>query len=108
MLLHQRSITSTEQANAPFLNLDNQQLEQLDNIKLNEGLTGLSVYNNQLRDYPEQIDSLTKLQVLNISCNQIPHIPDSIGQLRALEMLDLGHNKLSELPSTLGQLTELV
>uniref|UniRef100_A0A8I6YUI4 Uncharacterized protein n=1 Tax=Hordeum vulgare subsp. vulgare TaxID=112509 RepID=A0A8I6YUI4_HORVV len=65
--------------------------------------------NNLLGEIPEEIASLSGLNLLNISHNQFTgKIPDNIGLLKALESLDLSFNELSgEIPWSLSAITTL-
>jgi internalin A len=67
----------------------------------------LHLYDNQLSSLPESIGQLKQLQILFVYNNQLSSVPESIGQLKQLQQLYLSGNQLSSLPESIGQLTAL-
>lgn len=68
----------------------------------------MNVSNNELKNIPNTINSLTKLEVLDCSYNQIKGLPESFDRLINLNSLDLrGNTSLPALPSVLTKLPRL-
>lgn len=71
-------------------------------------LQELNVSNNELKNIPNAISYLTKLEVLDCSYNQLKGLPQSFDCLRNLNSLDLrGNTSLPALPSVLTKLPRL-
>jgi internalin A len=70
-------------------------------------LQGLNLNNNQLTKLPESITQLMQLRRLFVSITQLTGLPESIGKLTHLQYLGLSKNKLTQLPESIGQLTQL-
>ena len=103
-MLHQHHRQHTQDS----LDLDNQQLDSLNEASLSgTSLQKISLYNNCLTRFPEQIFHHRKQKVLNISCNQIAELPREIGLLSQLQMFDFGHNQAASIPAEIGELREL-
>ena len=69
-------------------------------------LKTLSLASNQLKVFPEGLDSLQHLDVVDLSLNKIETLPDSIGDLQAVE-LNLNRNQVASLPATLSKCQRL-
>ena len=70
-------------------------------------VTGLGLFNMNLKSVPASIGALKHVKILVLSCNKISYLPSTIGQLASLERLNLFLNKLSSLPETIGELKSL-
>ncbi|XP_071950183.1 uncharacterized protein [Antedon mediterranea] len=66
----------------------------------------LKMRNNPLKELPQDINRLTKLQTLVVSFCLITSLPLSLYTL-PLQFLDLSHNKISFLPNEIKQLKKL-
>ena len=76
-------------------------------IKEGEDITGLSIFNCGLKDFPQEILRLKFLKHLSLRRNNIGHLPKEIGFLSNLEYLDLRLNNLETLPNAIGLLPKL-
>ncbi|MEE9377282.1 MAG: hypothetical protein V3V33_04515 [Candidatus Lokiarchaeia archaeon] len=76
-------------------------------IKEGEDITGLSIFNCGLKDFPQEILRLKFLKHLSLRRNNIGHLPKDIGFLSNLEYLDLRLNDLETLPNAIGLLPKL-
>ena len=76
-------------------------------IKEGEDVTGLSIFNCGLKDFPHEILRLKFLKHLSLRRNNIGHLPKGIGFLSNLEYLDLRLNNLETLPNAIGLLFKL-
>jgi GTPase SAR1 family protein len=65
------------------------------------------LWGNQLRDVPDSLSDLTKLNALYLEENELTKVPASLGNLIALNVLYLAVNRLTEIPASLGNLTAL-
>ena len=75
-----------------------------------DNLTELTLWGNELSgEIPEELGSLTKLEILSLSRNEFTgEIPTELGGLANLEWLYLGDNQLTgPVPSGLGSLAKL-
>lgn len=72
-----------------------------------ENATSLELPNKGISELPDEIGTLTSLQVLILSNNEITRLPESIGDLISLYSLDLSGNQLTSLPDSIGKLTSL-
>ncbi|CAF1523511.1 unnamed protein product [Didymodactylos carnosus] len=92
-----------------YLDLQLNQLQQLTNWipTLKTQLKELNIASNQLETLTH-LETLTKLEVLNVSRNQIHVFPKELHYLISLITLDLSYNKLSSIPRyALNGLTNL-
>jgi len=76
-------------------------------IKRMDFLTSLSLRQNRLERFSEDLLDLRKLKYLNLSRTGLQEIPSSIANLRCIERLILSENFISSLPSELGMLSSL-
>ena len=67
----------------------------------------LSAYVNRISYLPNDIRTLTNLQVLDLASNFLATIPDSIGGATSLTELNVCGNKLQTLPDSISQLVNL-
>ncbi|MEK5257455.1 hypothetical protein NST74_28825 [Paenibacillus sp. FSL F4-0125] len=65
------------------------------------------MYNNHIKEIPDQPFLHDELEVLNYAGNEIERLSDNISRLVHLRMLDLGHNRLKVLPESIGGLQGL-
>ncbi|KAL3892333.1 hypothetical protein ACJMK2_004549 [Sinanodonta woodiana] len=83
-------------------NAETQHSELCIHVSINrQGYTELNLNNQGLAVFPNQIFSLTRLEVLKISGNELNEIPLAITRLRSLRQLHLEENFLTFLPETL-------
>ena len=67
----------------------------------------LDLSNNQLKNLPECLTSISNLTHLNLSRNKLKNLPNFITNLMNLTYLDLSFNKLTNLPKSINQLSKL-
>lgn len=72
-----------------------------------EDIIGLSLFRMNLKQFPEEINSLHKLESLNLAWNYLEVIPNSIDSLVYLRELDLIGNELKAIPESLCRLNNL-
>lgn len=90
------------------LNLSRQVFEYFpEEVFTLSNLEVLRLSNMQLSDIPSEIASLSKLRVLVLSYNQLEYLPYGIGDLSLLRTLDLANNRLEAIPDEIGNLREL-
>eukprot|EP00798_Chlamydomonas_sp_ICE-L_P023597 gene23597-9125_t len=70
-------------------------------------LEKLSVMNNKLVVLPQSLGQCTALQVLNVSGNQLSSLPPSLSSCLFLEELDASSNDIVDIPSSFGELKKL-
>jgi hypothetical protein len=70
-------------------------------------LKSLSLWGNQLADFPLQKGQFPHLQSLQLGKNKLTSLPDSICSLSELTNLYVSHNQLTLLPEALGNLPAL-
>jgi small GTP-binding protein len=70
----------------------------------NNKIIGLSLYECNLKQLPEEITQLRYLQKLYLRGNQLTQLPKEIVQLQKLQDLNLGYNQLTQLPKEIAQL----
>ncbi len=87
--------------------MNHEELLQLIDRAEREGWVRLNLPNQGLKEIPDEIEYLTKLQKLNLSNNQLTTLPESLGQLTKLQKLNISENALIALPESLGWFTEL-
>jgi internalin A len=90
------------------LSLYGQQLKEFppEIIEL-KNLTDLFLGDNRFSDLPSSISKLKNLTSLSFSSNQFSDLPTSIVKLKNLIWLSLAVNQLSDLPSEIGELQNL-
>ena len=76
-------------------------------VKQYDQITGLSLYNCGLNEFPLEIFKLKSLKQLALRRNSIKELPKNIGFLSNLEYLDMRINELEHLPSAIGLLINL-
>src|SRR3989304_1100792 len=84
-----------------FLVKDLNELKKIDRLK---DKTIVEIYNlqtlylndNEIKEIPPEIGSLTNLQILYFSYNKIKEIPSEIGFLTNLQYLSLNNNEINE------------
>jgi len=72
-----------------------------------EGWTKLDLHRKGIRELPDEIGQLTKLQSLDLSNNQLISLPKPLGQLAKLQWFDLKGNQLTSLTESIGRLASL-
>ena len=77
-------------------------------MPINENITNLDLYNNQLTTLPESIGNLTQLITICLYDNYLTTLPESIGNLTLLTHLNLSNNKLTTLPKSFGKSTAII
>ena len=75
--------------------------------KQDDRITGLSLYNCGLNEFPLEILKLKSLRQLALRRNNIKKLPKNIGFLSNLEYLDMRINDLEHLPNAIGLLVNL-
>lgn len=63
--------------------------------------------NNLSGKVPQEIESLSELEILTLSSNAITEVNPAVTKLAKLEYLFVGDNQLTALPSTIGDLSSL-
>jgi len=59
-------------------------------------LKRLYLYDNRLKELPEQIGNLVNLEILDLSSNSLEGLPFSVSNLANLKVLYLGGNKITQ------------
>ncbi|XP_062560349.1 leucine-rich repeat-containing protein 69-like [Armigeres subalbatus] len=67
----------------------------------------LTLNDNELSEFPEELCELKFVEFLNIGANPIDHLPDSIGKLKNLITLWCNDMLLEQLPEQIGVLRKL-
>jgi Leucine-rich repeat (LRR) protein len=93
--------------NRPIILKEEFNVSSLSYVKENDQITGLSLYNCGLEEFPIDIFKLKSLKHLALRRNNIKELPKSIGFLSNLEYLDMRINDLEHLPSAIGLLVNL-
>ena len=76
---------------------------------LQAGLRKLDASHNRLETLPEELASLSTLQLLLLRGNTLQTLPNMIGDCGELKYLDVAENRLLELPASIGNIgTSLV
>jgi leucine-rich repeat protein SHOC2 len=81
-----------------FLDISNNQLDDIYNIGNFVNLNILHLQNNEIVEIPSSIGNLTNLEIFNIEGNRISDIPPEIGNLVKMIDINLSHNEISEIP----------
>ncbi len=81
-------------------------LELIDKAR-SEGATAISLYGQQLTEFPAELCALTQLTTLKLGWNTITAIPPEIANLKNLTDLYLGGNHIEAIPKELGGLKNL-
>lgn len=87
--------------------MDKKELLDLIDKARNDGATEISLYGQQLTEFPVEVCTLTKLTTLKLGWNAITAIPPEIGNLTNLTDLYLGGNRIGAIPPEIGNLTNL-
>ncbi|MEG4859926.1 COR domain-containing protein [Microcoleus sp. K1-B6] len=85
---------------------DREARQRIENAR-QEGARTLDLSGLTLTELPEEIASLTQLQVLDLHNNQVRKLPEALASLTKLYLLDLSYNQLTKLPQGLTSLTQL-
>ncbi|CAM9727922.1 unnamed protein product [Chrysoparadoxa australica] len=78
-----------------------------DELGLLRKLETLWLDDNQLTSFPACLTKLTELREVRLPGNRISSLPADMSQLDKLQILDLGNNQLEEVGATLGTLSAL-
>lgn len=62
----------------------------------------LKLSENRIKKVPDDIQQMTKLEILELDTNRLQFIPHTISKCSALQRLDLSNNNLEILPAELG------
>eukprot|EP01128_Nolandella_sp_AFSM9_P006062 TRINITY_DN3050_c1_g1_i1.p1 TRINITY_DN3050_c1_g1~~TRINITY_DN3050_c1_g1_i1.p1 ORF type:complete len:1067 (+),score=266.47 TRINITY_DN3050_c1_g1_i1:60-3203(+) len=76
-------------------------------VRTLNNLITLSLYHNQLRSLPPSLSCSNSLVTLNLQINQLLVFPSKLCQLKVIKSLDLSRNLLSTLPKDFSRLTSL-
>ncbi|WP_420551260.1 leucine-rich repeat domain-containing protein [Tenacibaculum aiptasiae] len=76
-------------------------------IRLFQNVEQIKAKNEYLKDLPDALFSLSKLQDLDLSHNKLESISQNITKLQNLNVFDISNNHLSHLPDELAELVEL-
>ena len=76
-------------------------------IGLFQNVKQIKAKNEYLKDLPDTLFSLSKLQDLDLSHNKLESISQNITKLQNLNIFDISNNHLSHLPNELAELVEL-
>ena len=68
----------------------------------------LNLINCNLKEFPDYIKNLSRINYLNLSLNKIKKLNDDIGYITSLEVLVLDWNKLTFLHENIGNLENLI
>jgi Leucine-rich repeat (LRR) protein len=83
-------------------------LPSIARVSRSSSLTALELHQNQLKELPPGIGTLSSLKKLVLTSNALTKLPPEIGTLANLEVLFLSRNKLEAFPCEIGMLKELV
>ncbi|XP_076346117.1 leucine-rich repeat protein 1-like [Tachypleus tridentatus] len=86
------------------INLNNNKLEHVCDVKFPRNLEVLSLSYNQLQTLPEQLCFMEKLNILFVSNNNLQALPEKIGFLKTLRNFNVSNNSLKLLPASFMQL----
>lgn len=70
----------------------------------NNKITGLSIFNKQLKNFPQEILKLNKLEILYLGYNEIKEIPKEISRLKKMRVISFFENKIKILPRDILEL----
>lgn len=82
-------------------------LRSLDGIETLTKLELLDVTSNSLKTLPKSLGVLENIRVLNVCGNKLRQLPESLGKLLHLETFDCSSNRLAALPDSLTNLEAL-
>lgn len=100
-------LLSLDEKTLKELDLDEFELKELpQSLKNFKNLEKLSIRDNQLTDI-SIVTQLPNLLQLDVSRNKLKNLPDNICKLKKIEKLDASFNNLEVLPSDFGNLTQL-
>ncbi len=85
---------------------ENNKFTSVPDLSLCTSLEILSLSNNEFTQFPSNLLSLTKLQMLNLANNEISTVPD-LSALTSLNTINFDGNNLTEFPSGLEKLSSL-
>jgi len=71
-------------------------------------ITGIGLFNCNLRTLPDLFENFKSLKKLTLRCNPLSKLPDIITNLRTIEFLDLALTDLSSIPEKIGNLNKLI
>ena len=69
---------------------------------------GLDLSGQHLKNLPESIGNLKKLQILDLNENELSYLPKSIKNLEKLRGLNLSNNNFEKLPKLIGSFEWLI
>lgn len=94
--------------NLQYLDLSKNQIKELpDSLYLLTKLQCLVVAHNKLGTFPKDIGKCKNIFYLNANNNDISLLPPQIGDMEKLRTLDLWSNELADFPETLSNLKQL-
>lgn len=93
--------------NLYMLGLKANQIENFDEDILPLSISWLILTDNKIKNLPNSIGKLAKLQKFPLAGNQLLILPDAMAECKNLELLRLSANQLQEIPSWLLKLPKL-
>jgi adenylate cyclase len=87
-------------ANLETLELDNNHISALPNMKSLKKLKTLNLSNNDLGELPNEIGDLSKLEYLDVHSNNLKGLPPTIWKLGNLVVLNANSNLIEKFPDT--------
>ena len=76
-------------------------------LYLPQSLEKLTLAENFLTNFPDDICWITSLQRVDVARNQLDRLPPTIGRLTRLRSLDASHNKITSVPDQLWKINSL-
>ncbi len=89
------------------IRLSNNRVEKINFEEKMDHITSIWLDNNQLEEFPDNIDNLSNLSRLILSNNNLIALPESLGNLSLLEELMIRNNKIKRLPDKISNCTNL-
>ena len=89
-------------AQADYLNLDRNQLENADGVEKLTGLKWLRLNDNRLSSLPD-LKALAQLRRIYLRNNKFAAVPETLKDLPSLTDVDLSGNPVKEIPSWLAE-----